>query len=133
MPRRGLLPAFSTPYIKGLVLRFWSKGEEMTEKKAEVVRASEWWRGGGGVDMGKWSTLATLEIIGSPGFSYGFRAREGASISGSSYAEEKCGLGLADSYNTIIDMGVHRTEWKIQHRTATRANSTPPSSLLFSC
>ena len=41
MQRRGLLPAFSTPYIKGLVLRFWSKGEEMTEKKAEVVCASQ--------------------------------------------------------------------------------------------
>ena len=104
----------------------------MTEKKAEVVRASEWWRGGG-VDMGKWSTLATLEIIGSPRFGYGFRAREGASISGSSYAEEKYGLELADSYNTIIDMGVHRTEWKIRHRTATGADSTPPSSLLLGC
>ena len=44
MQERGLLPAFWTPYIKGLVPKFWSKGVEMTEKKAEVVRASEWWR-----------------------------------------------------------------------------------------
>ena len=48
MPRRGLLPSFSTKYIKGSVPRFWSKGVEMTEKQAEVVCASEWWRGGDG-------------------------------------------------------------------------------------
>ena len=36
------------------------------------------------VVTGKWSALATLDIFGSPGFGYGFRARESASISGSS-------------------------------------------------
>jgi len=41
MQRRGLPPAFSTPYIKELVPGFWSKGVEMTEKEAEEVRASE--------------------------------------------------------------------------------------------
>ena len=59
---------------------------------------------GSGVDTGKWSALATLDIIGSPGFGYGFRARESTSISGSSNTEEKYGLGLADSYDTILDM-----------------------------
>ena len=39
--RRGLLPVFSAPYIKRLAPGFWSKGVQMTEKEAEVVRASE--------------------------------------------------------------------------------------------
>jgi len=38
--RKVLLPAFSGAHIKGLVPRFWSKGVAMTEKEAEVVRAS---------------------------------------------------------------------------------------------
>ena len=85
---------------------------------------------GGGVHIGKWSALATLDIIGSPGFGYGFRARESASISGSSNTEEMYGLELADSYNAILDIGVHRTEWKIRHRMATGVDSTQPGSLL---
>ena len=40
MRRRALLPVLSAPYIKGLVPGFWSKGAEMIEKEAEVVRAS---------------------------------------------------------------------------------------------
>ena len=102
----------------------------MTEKEAEVVRAPELWRGGGGVHMGKWSALATLDIIGSPGFGYGFRAQESAPISGSSNTEEKYGLELVDSYNTLLDMGVHRTEWNIRHRMATGVDSTQLGSLL---
>ena len=50
MQRRGLLPAFSAPYIKVLVPGVWSKGLEKTERETEVVPASEWWRGGGGGD-----------------------------------------------------------------------------------
>ena len=50
MQRRGLLPAFSAPYIKGLVSGFWSKGVEMIEKEAEAVCVSKWWQGGGGGD-----------------------------------------------------------------------------------
>ena len=67
------------------------------------------------MDMGKWSTLATLDIIGSPGFGYGFRARDSASLSGSSNTEENYGLELADSCNTILDIAAHWTEWKIWH------------------
>ena len=54
------------------------------------------------VEIGWWSALATLDIIGTPGFGYGLRARERASISGSN-TEKKYGLELADSYNTILD------------------------------
>ena len=80
--------------------------------------------------MGKWSALATLDIIGSPGFGYGFGARESASISDSSNTEEKYHLELADSYNTILDIGVHQTEWNIRHRMATGVDSTQLGSLL---
>ena len=81
--------------------------------------------------MEKWSALATLDIIGSSGFGYGFRARRvGASISGGGDAGGKYGLELADSYNTIFDMRVYRIEWKIRHRTATGADGTQPGSLL---
>ena len=73
--------------------------------------------GGGVVAMEKWSALAVLDIAGSSGFGYGFCARRGgASINGGGDAGGKYGLELADSYNTtILDMGVHRTEWKIRH------------------
>ena len=59
------------------------------------------------VEMGKWPALATLDIIRSSGLGYGFRSRESASIRSSSNTEEKSGPGLADSYNTIFDMGIH--------------------------
>ena len=87
-------------------------------------------RGGGGVDMVKWSTLATLNIIGSSGFGYEFRARDHSSLSGSSNTEEKYSLELAYSYNTILDIGIHWTEWKIRHRIATGVDSTQPGALL---
>ncbi|KAG0133876.1 cytochrome P450 [Tuber indicum] len=104
--RKLLLPAFSHAHIKGLVPGFWSKGVEMTEKVAEVVRAS---RGAGGeeqgvvVEMGKWCSLVTLDIIGSSGFGYEFRALESASVSGN--PEERSGSELADAYNTIFNVG----------------------------
>ncbi|RPA96817.1 cytochrome P450 [Choiromyces venosus 120613-1] len=106
LQRKLMLPAFSHAHIKGLVPGFWSKGMEMTEKVAEVVRAS----GDGGeegvvVEMGKWFSLATLDIIGSSGFGYEFRALESASISGSDTTVENSGSELADAYNTIFNMG----------------------------
>ncbi|CUS11563.1 unnamed protein product [Tuber aestivum] len=109
MQRKLLLPAFSHAHIKALVPGFWSKGMEMTEKVAAVVRAS---RSSGGegeegvvVEMGRWCSLATLDIIGSCGFGYEFRALESASISGSSDTEEKSGSELANAYNTIFNKG----------------------------
>jgi len=110
MQRKLLLPAFSHAHIKGLVPGFWSKGIEMTEKVAEVVRASRSGASGGGgegvvVEMGKWFSLVTLDIIGSCGFGYEFRALESASISGSSNSQEKSGSELAEAYNTIFNMG----------------------------
>jgi len=110
MQRKLLLPAFSHAHIKGLVPGFWSKGVEMTEKVAEVMRASRSGAGGNGeegvvVEMGRWFSLVTLDIIGSSGFGYEFHALESASISGSSNSEEKSGSELAEAYNTIFNRG----------------------------
>ncbi|PUU84152.1 cytochrome P450 [Tuber borchii] len=108
--RKLLLPAFSHAHIKGLVPGFWSKGVEMTEKVVEVVRSSRDGAGDGGeegvvVQMGRWFSLVTLDIIGSCGFGYEFRALESASISGSSNIEDNSGSELAGAYNTISNMG----------------------------
>ena len=108
--RKSLLPAFSHGHIKGLVPGFWSKGVEMTEKVAEVVRSSRDGTGDGGEDgvvvqMGRWFSLVTLDIIGSCGFGYEFRALESASVSGGSNIEDKSGSELADAYNTIFNTG----------------------------
>jgi len=46
------------------------------------------------VEMGKWSALATLDIIGSSNFCYRFCVRQSVSISGSSNIEEEYGLEL---------------------------------------
>ena len=108
--RKLLLPAFSHGHIKGLVPGFWCKGVEMTEKVAEVVRSSRNGAGDGGdsgvvVQMGRWFSLVTLDIIGSCGFGYEFRALESASISGGSNIEDKSGSELADAYNTVFNTG----------------------------
>ena len=48
------------------------------------------------MEMGKWPALATLDIIGSIGLGYGFRARESGSISDGSNTEENSGPELVD-------------------------------------
>jgi len=56
-------------HVKELVPGLWPRGVETTEKIEEVVRFPErrWrGRGGGGVEVGKWCSLATLDIIGFP-------------------------------------------------------------------
>ena len=87
-------------------------------------------RGGRGAD-------GEVVRIGDVGYNWFFRLRlqilyteGGASISGGGDAGGKYGLELADSYNTILGIGVHRTEWKIRHRMATGADSTQPGCLL---
>ena len=75
-----------------------------------MVRSSRNGAGGGGeegvvVEMGKWFSLVTLDIIGSSDFSYKFRALESTSISGSSNIGEKSSSELVDAYNTIFNMG----------------------------
>ena len=103
------------------MLGFWSKGVEMTEKVAEVMRSS--WNGAGDgreegvvVEMGKRFSLVTLDIIGFSDFGYEFRALESASIGGSSNVGEKSGFELADAYNTIFCSLFHlHTFQHLQH------------------
>ena len=77
--RELLLPAFSHVHVKGLVPGLWPKGVETTEKIAEVVCPSRSGAGGKeGVEVGRWYSLATLDVIGSSDFGYEFRALESA-------------------------------------------------------
>ena len=57
------------------------------------------------MEMGKWFSLVTLDIFGSSGFSYEFRALESTSIGGSSNIGGKSGSELADTYNIIFNIG----------------------------
>ena len=57
------------------------------------------------VEMEEWFSLVTLDIIGSSGFGYEFRAVESASIKGSSNTKEESGFELADACNTTPNMG----------------------------
>ena len=68
---------------------------------AELVCASQGSSsggGGGGVgEMEKWCLFAALDIIGSSGFDYEFRALESASISDNINSQEKPGPKLVDT------------------------------------
>ena len=88
-----LLPAFSHVHIKRLAPRLWSKGVEMTQKVAEMVGASRSGASGVGekgivVEVEKWCSLATPDIMYFSGFSYEFLRLESASLSGGSSIEK---------------------------------------------
>jgi len=53
--------------------------------------------------MGKWCSLATLDMIDSFSFGYEFRALKSACIR-SRNTEEKSGSGLADAHTEIFNM-----------------------------
>ncbi|PWW78021.1 hypothetical protein C7212DRAFT_175385, partial [Tuber magnatum] len=53
------------------------------------------------VEMGRWYSLVTLDLVASSGVDYELRAPEGASINGGSNTEER----LGDTYNTISNTG----------------------------
>lgn len=56
-------------------------------------------------EIAKWRLLAVLDIVGSSGFDYEFRALESASISDSINSKEKSGPELVDAYNTVFGTG----------------------------
>jgi cytochrome P450 len=68
--RRILTPAFSRRQIRNLVPVFWEKAMIMGNKVAEDVEKGEL------VDICRWSSLATLDIIGAAGLGYEFDAME---------------------------------------------------------
>ena len=89
--------------------RLWSKGVEITGGVAEVIHVSRNGADGYGeervVEMGKWFSLVTPDIIRYSGFGYEFRTLESSSISGNSNTKKNSGSELADAYNTIFNIG----------------------------
>lgn len=92
--RKIMLPAFSHAHIKNLVPTFWRTSRELADSIAGIVAATE-----GQVpiiEMSRWCSLATLDIIGRAGFGYEFRALETGSGDGESKSE------LAQAYNMLF-------------------------------
>lgn len=94
--RKLLLPAFSHSQIKNLVPTFWSTSHELVDKIAEVVSASE--SQAPVIQMSRWCSLATLDIIGRAGFGYEFRALANAGGAEDSKGDSE----LAQAYNTLF-------------------------------
>ncbi|KAL0636831.1 hypothetical protein Q9L58_004189 [Maublancomyces gigas] len=92
--RKLLLPAFSHSHIKNLVPSFWSISRDLAESITSVVAAAE--NGVPVIEMGRWCSLATLDIIGRAGFGYEFHALETGSEDGESKNE------LAWAYNAVF-------------------------------
>jgi cytochrome P450 len=70
LQRRILNPAFSRRQIRNYVPVFWKKAMIMGDKVAADAAKGEV------VDIGRWSSLATLDIIGAAGLGYEFDAME---------------------------------------------------------
>lgn len=92
--RKIMLPAFSHAHIKNLVPTFWHASHELADSIASLVAAAE-----GQVptiEMSRWCSLATLDIIGRAGFGYEFHALETGFGDGESKSE------LAQAYNMLF-------------------------------
>jgi cytochrome P450 len=92
--RRIMMPAFSFGHIKNLVPTFWDKSMYLADQVAAEASTAEKSdvRKGGQVDFARWSSLATLDIIGAAGLGYDFRAMETGGE----------GSKLARAYQTIF-------------------------------
>jgi cytochrome P450 len=83
--RKNLSPAFAFRHIKDLYPAFWQKSQELAECLAEASKADD---GGvkvaegedlpkhapGTIDVGNWSSRATLDIIGLSGMGQDFNS-----------------------------------------------------------
>ncbi|TGZ79553.1 cytochrome P450 [Ascodesmis nigricans] len=80
--RRMLLPSFGVTHLRKLVPVFWDKAMEMVDciiREAQIPTEDETVTDeerekGRLVDISKWASLATLDIIGTAGFGYDFNA-----------------------------------------------------------
>lgn len=70
--RRALMPAFSFRHIKDLYPIFWNKSREMTDAISASIKASP--DSSSVVEIGDWSSRATLDIIGVAGLGQDFNA-----------------------------------------------------------
>jgi len=93
--RRIMMPAFSFGHIKNLVPTFWDKSMYLADQVAAEASTAEESdvRKGGQVDLARWSSLATLDIVGAAGLGYDFREMETGGE----------GSRLARAYQTILD------------------------------
>ena len=87
--RRILNPAFSRKQIKKLIPVFWEKAVSLGTKVASETAKEE---NGGWLDMARWTSLCTLDIIGAAGLGYDFHAME----TGGNGSE------LAQAYNVMF-------------------------------
>ncbi|KAL7265815.1 hypothetical protein RUND412_011658, partial [Rhizina undulata] len=101
--RRILLPAFSHGHIKNLVPVFWTKARELTVKLEDIARVSQIVLDGKPVvEMNRWTSLVTLDIIGEAGFGYNFHALESANLDGSVPDSGEDASELSKAYRTIF-------------------------------
>lgn len=63
--RKLLMPAFSFRHIKDLYPIFWSKAQEMTNKISAAIKTNS--DASSVIEIGAWSSRATLDIIGLAG------------------------------------------------------------------
>jgi cytochrome P450 len=70
--RRNMLPAFSFRHLKGLIPIFWEKSREVTE--AMTASCDE--KGFAEMDVFRWASRCTLDIIGTAGVGAEFKAIE---------------------------------------------------------
>ena len=99
--RRLLLPASAHAHIRGLVPGFGLREQKWLRKwrgGARFLGSASAGEEGREVEVGKWFSSGTRDIIGSFGFGYEFRTLASASISGSSNAEENPSPELVDAY-----------------------------------
>ncbi|RHZ43903.1 cytochrome P450 [Aspergillus thermomutatus] len=71
MQRKSLMPAFSFRHIKDLYPIFWSKSAEMA-RRLETEITSTHSNNKGVVEVRRWATRATLDIIGLAGLGHDF-------------------------------------------------------------
>ncbi|KAL7269806.1 hypothetical protein RUND412_007511 [Rhizina undulata] len=105
--RKIILPAFAHGHIKSIVPIFWKKTRELMEKFDNVIEASSPRDDGTAVvDVARWISLATLDIIGEAGFGYKFRALESANLEGSNMKRGEGGSELAYAYRTVFSQSL---------------------------
>lgn len=73
--RRVATPAFSVQTMRALVPLVFSKGTELKEKWMSIVRDTGTISGNGCViDVCRWTSRATFDVMGTAGFDYEFHA-----------------------------------------------------------
>ena len=70
--RKLLMPAFNFRHVKDLYPIFWSKSQEMVNNISKAIKSDP--SGSSVIEIGSWSSRATLDIIGVAGVGKDFDA-----------------------------------------------------------